>query len=82
MAIRLESEKAINQKRIEDLLAKPEVQENEGKGPESAVVETTETLMRKRLKLMILLQKLPMRHQQVEEVTEELVATEQPAGYN
>ena len=43
LAIRLESEKAVNQKRIADLLAKPEVQENEGEGPESAVVETTET---------------------------------------
>ena len=30
LAIRLESEKAINQKRIADLLAKPEVEENEG----------------------------------------------------
>lgn len=42
LAKRLESEKAINQKRISDLLSKPEVEENVADTAESGEVDTTE----------------------------------------
>tara|TARA_B100000575_G_C23044688_1_gene601298 strand:+ start:70 stop:891 length:822 start_codon:yes stop_codon:yes gene_type:complete len=42
LAKRLESEKAINQKRISDLLSKPEVEENMADAAESGEVNTTE----------------------------------------
>ena len=81
LAIRLESEKAVNQKRIADLLAKPEVQENEGEGPESAVVETTETANEEASKVDdTATREASNETSTTEEVTEELVATEQPAA--
>ena len=42
LAKRLEAEKAVNQKRIDDLLSKPEVDETEDVSPESVEAETNE----------------------------------------
>ena len=80
LAMRLESEKAVNQKRIADLLAKPEVQENEGEGPESGEVETTEILNEEASAVDdIATEEASNETSTTEEVTEELVATEQPS---
>ena len=80
LAIRLESEKAVNQKRIADLLAKPEVQENEGEGPESGEVETTEILNDEASAVDdTATEEASNETSTTEEVTEELVATEQPS---
>ena len=80
LAMRLESEKAVNQKRIADLLAKPEVQENEGEVPESGEVETTEILNEEASAVDDNATKEASNETSTtEEVTEELVATEQPS---
>ena len=80
LAMRLESEKAVNQKRIADLLAKPEVQENEGEGPESGEVETTEILNEEASAVDdTATEEASNETSTTEEVTEELVATEQPS---
>ena len=80
LAMRLESEKAVNQKRIADLLAKPEVQENEGEGPESGEVETTEILNEEVSAVDdTATEEASNETSTTEEVTEELVATEQPS---
>jgi small subunit ribosomal protein S16 len=80
LAMRLESEKAVNQKRIADLLAKPEVQENEGEGPESGEVETTEILNEEASAVDdTAKEEASNETSTIEEVTEELVATEQPS---
>jgi len=80
LAMRLESEKAVNQKRIADLLAKPEVQENEGEGPESGEVETTE-IVNEEVSAVddTATEEASNETSTTEEVTEELVATEQPS---
>jgi small subunit ribosomal protein S16 len=80
LAMRLESEKAVNQKRISDLLAKPEVQENEGEGPESGEAETTEILNEEASAVDDnATEEASNETSTTEEVTEELVATEQPS---
>ncbi len=80
LAMRLESEKAINQKRITDLLAKPEVKENEGEGPESGEVETTVIVNEEATAINDTAKKEASKETSTtEKVTEELVATEQPA---
>ena len=80
LAMRLESEKAVNQKRIADLLAKPEVQENEDEGPESGEVETTEILNEEASAVDdTATEEASNEISTTEEVTEELVATEQPS---
>jgi small subunit ribosomal protein S16 len=80
LAMRLESEKAVNQKRIADLLAKPEVQENEGEGPESGEVETTEIVNEEASAVDdTATEEASNETSTTEEVTEELVATEQPS---
>ena len=80
LAVRLESEKAVNQKRIADLLAKPEVQENEGEGPESGEVETTQIVNEEASTSDDTAKKeVSNETSTTEKVTEELVATKQPA---
>ena len=81
LAMRLESEKAVNQKRIADLLAKPEVKENEGEGPESEEVKTTE-IVNEEASAVDGTTNMEASNETstTEEVTEELVATEQPAA--
>ena len=80
LAVRLESEKAVNQKRIADLLAKPEVQEDEEEGPESGELETTEIVNEEASTSDDTAKKeVSNETSTTEKVTEELVATKQPA---
>tara|TARA_B100001057_G_C22675353_1_gene881547 strand:+ start:272 stop:1066 length:795 start_codon:yes stop_codon:yes gene_type:complete len=74
LAKRLDSEKAINQKRITDLLAKPEVEENEGDTGEAVNEEAAVSVDANKEEASTELSA------NTEEVTEEVVASELPAG--
>ena len=81
LAMRLESEKAVNQKRIADLLEKPEVKANESEGPEYGEVETDEIVNEEAPTVDDTAKReVSNETSKTEEVTEELVATEQPAA--
>jgi len=80
LAKRLESEKAINQKRISDLLSKPEVEENVADTAESSEIDTTEIVNEE-----VTVTDENAREQasneasSTEEATKEMIATEQSA---
>ena len=77
----LESEKAVNQKRIADLLAKPEVEEQKGEAAESSEKEISEMVNEKTAvadnsATVIASSKVLS----TEEATEEVVSSEQPSA--
>ena len=80
LAKRLESEKATNQKRISDLLARPEVEENEAEASESGELETTEVVnVEATVTDDNAIEQASNEESSTEEATKELVTTEQPA---